>query len=173
MIWKKIGSRAYVILALITATIFFYPLIFEDQTLFFRDIQSIFYPMKYFLARSFASGAIPFWCPLYFCGAPFMSDIQTGVFYFPSDFSNGSVLPFAQFLFDLARFLCFCFVYLFIRAIGCLSLLLFFQPSLRLWRLVFIVNLPNNLAVITWHPAILWSIKKLYRKERFPVISLQ
>jgi len=32
---------------------------------------------KVFFAKSLKNGLIPFWCPLYFCGAPFMSDIQT------------------------------------------------------------------------------------------------
>jgi len=171
MFWKKIGSRAYVILALITAIIFFYPLIFEDQTLFFRDIQSIFYPMKYFLARSFASGTIPFWCPLYFCGAPFMSDIQTGVFYLPSlIFLIAPYYLSLNFYLILHVILCFCFVYLFIRAIGLSIPAAIFSAIAYSYGgyVLSSLNLPNNLAVITWLPAILWSYQKALSQRSLP-----
>ncbi|MDZ7696027.1 MAG: hypothetical protein U5R49_03545 [Deltaproteobacteria bacterium] len=61
--------------------LFFHTVLFQDKTFFFRDIHRWFYPMKYFLAESFKAGQLPFWCPHYFCGSPFMSDIQSGVFY--------------------------------------------------------------------------------------------
>ena len=122
MMWNKIRNKAYIIIALITVLIFFYPLFFAEQTFFFRDIQSIFYPMKYFLAQSLRSGAIPFWCPLYFCGAPFMSDIQTGVFYPPSIIFFILSYPLSFNIYVVFHvFLCFCFAYLFVRGIGLIT----------------------------------------------------
>ena len=81
MFFKKTGSYDYIVLALVTLLLFFHPLLFSSKTLFLRDIHRLFYPMKYFLASSLRNGALPFWCPHTFCGSPFLSDIQSGVFY--------------------------------------------------------------------------------------------
>ena len=80
---KNISFEKYIFLfmAVGLGLLFFYPVIFQDKTFFFRDIHWWFYPMKYYLAECLKSGHIPFWCPNYFCGSPFMSDIQSGVFY--------------------------------------------------------------------------------------------
>ena len=125
MIWDKIKNKTYIILAFITVLIFFYPLLFSGQTLYFRDIHAIFYPMKHFLAQSLKSGSIPFWCPLYFCGAPFMSDIQSGVFYLPSLIFLIFSYPLSFNLYIVFHiFLCFCFdlVPVFVRGIRDLGL---------------------------------------------------
>jgi hypothetical protein len=170
MIWDKIRGKAYIFIALIAALIFFYPLVFAGQTLYFRDIQAIFYPMKYFLAQSLKSGSIPFWCPLYFCGAPFMSDIQSGVFYFPS-------LIFLVFSYPLSFnvyivfhvFLCFCFVYLFIRVIGLSFPAAIFSAIAYSYGgyVLSSINLLNNLTVITWLPAMLWSYQRALAGKSF------
>lgn len=72
--------------------LFYAPLLDPGKTLFFRDLHRYFFPMKAFLAQCLRRGEIPLWCPHYFCGAPFLSDIQTGVFYPPSLILT--VLPF-------------------------------------------------------------------------------
>lgn len=175
MFWEKIKSKVYIILAFGTAVIFFYPLIFADQTLFFRDIQSIFYPMKYFLARSFAAGSIPFWCPLYFCGAPFMSDIQTGVFYLPSlIFLMAPYYLSLNFYLIFHIILCFCFAYLFIRAIGLSVPAAIFAAIAYSYGgyALSSLNLPNNLTVITWLPAVLWSYQKALSRKLLPYYLL-
>ena len=119
MISRKIKNYVFIITALALNLLFFFPLIFEDKTFFFRDIHRWFYPMKYFLANSLKNGSIPFWCPDYFCGAPYISDLQSGVFYplslvfvlfhFPLSFNIYIILHF---------FLGFCFFYLFIAGLG-------------------------------------------------------
>lgn len=88
---KKINNHAYILLALFLALRFFYPIVFSDRTLFLRDIHLWFYPMKAFLAMSLKSGSIPFWCPNTHCGAPFISDMQSGMFY---PFSLGALTLF-------------------------------------------------------------------------------
>jgi len=170
MIWNKIGNKAYIFIAFITVLFFFYPIIFSEQTLYFRDIQAIFYPIKYFLAQSLKSGSIPFWCPLYFCGAPFMSDIQTGVFYLPS-------LIFLIFSYPLSfnlyivfhMFLCFCFVYLFIRGIRLSIPASIFSAIAYSYGgyVLSSINLLNNLTVITWLPAMLWSYQRALTLKSF------
>jgi hypothetical protein len=158
MIWNKIKKNAYVIIALITAIIFFHPLLFAERTLYFRDINQIFYPMKYFLAHSLKSGIIPFWSPFYFCGAPFLSDIQTGSLYPPS-------LIFAVFSYPLSLniyivfhiFLCFCLAYSFMKQIGVsVSAAILAAIAYAYGGYVLsTINLLINLHVITWLPAIL------------------
>ena len=78
---KKLSKYSYILIAVALNILFFYPAVFSDKTFFFRDIHRWFYPMKYFLATSYKAGEIPFRCSNYFCGSPFMSDIQSGVFY--------------------------------------------------------------------------------------------
>ena len=113
-IFDHLKKNLYVAAAFITVILFFHPLLFSQQTLYFRDIQAIFYPMKYFLSEAFKSGSIPFWCPMYFCGAPFMSDIQTGVFYPPSLLLVIFSYPLSFNLYVVLHiFMCFCFVYFF------------------------------------------------------------
>ena len=169
MIWDKIKNKAYIFIAFITVLIFFYPLLFSGQTLYFRDIHAIFYPMKYFLAQSLKSGSIPFWCPLYFCGAPFMSDIQSGVFYLPSLIFLIFSYPLSFNLYIVFHiFLCFCFIYLFVREIGLsVGAAIFTAIAYSYGGYVLSsINLINNLTVITWLPAMLWSYQRaLIRKS--------
>ena len=65
-------------------TLYFYPVLFEGKTFFFRDIHSFAYPMKWHLAQVWAVGEWPYWYPNLFQGAPFMSLMHPGVFYPPS-----------------------------------------------------------------------------------------
>ena len=162
MIWYKIKNKAYIFIAFITISIFFYPLFFSGQTLYFRDIHAIFYPMKYFLAQSLKSGSIPFWCPLYFCGSPFMSDIQSGVFYLPSLIFLVFSYPLSFNLYIVFHiFLCFCFIYLFVREIGLsVGAAIFTAIAYSYGGYVLSsINLINNLTAITWLPAMLWSYR--------------
>jgi len=161
MTWYyKLRNKTFIFIAFITVFIFFYPLICAEETLYFRDVQSFFYPMKYFLAQSFKSGVMPFWCPLYFCGAPFMSDIQTGVFYLPSLIFLVFSYPLSFNLYIVFHvFLCFCFVCLFIRGIGLSVPAAIFSAIAYSYGgyVLSSINLLNNLTVITWLPAMLWS----------------
>jgi len=156
-------KNLYIAAAFITVIIFFHPLIFTQQTLYFRDIQAIFYPMKYFLSQTLKSGSIPFWCPMYFCGAPFLSDIQTGVFYPPSLLFIMFPYPLSFNLYVVLHiFLCFCFVYLWGRGIDLsipASIFLAIAYSYGGYVLSSI-NLLNNLTVIAWLPATLWAYQK-------------
>jgi Bacterial membrane protein YfhO len=67
--------------------VFFWPLVLHpDQTLygFSSDLLAEHIPAKRFLVRSYQqTGELPLWCPLQFCGAPFVHDIQVALFYPP------------------------------------------------------------------------------------------
>jgi hypothetical protein len=65
-------------------TLFFFPVLFEENTFFFRDIHHYAYPMKLYLARVWAMGEWPHWYPYLFQGIPLMPLMHPGVFYPPS-----------------------------------------------------------------------------------------
>ena len=123
--------------------------------------------MKYFLAGSLKSGSIPFWCPNYFCGSPFMSDLQSGVFYpfsllfipFPSPWSFNIYII-------LHIVLGFCFFYLFIKELG-LSKESAIITSISYCfgsYTIATINTLNNLSTLIWLPAILWSFQRALKK---------
>jgi hypothetical protein len=67
-------------------TLYFFPVLFEGKTFFFRDISHFAYPMKWYLARIMALGEWPFWYPNLLQGTPLMPLMHPGVFYPPSAF---------------------------------------------------------------------------------------
>src|SRR6266545_5770189 len=79
--------RPYLLLALLWL-LYFHPLILHPtQTLYapYSDFLAEHLPAKLFLNREWnASGELPLWNPHHFCGAPFVHDIQVGVFYPPN-----------------------------------------------------------------------------------------
>ncbi len=64
--------------------LYFFPVLFEGKTFFFRDVQHFAYPMKLYLARVWAMGEWPFWYPNLLQGTPLMPLMHPGVFYPPS-----------------------------------------------------------------------------------------
>lgn len=65
-------------------TLFFYPVLFEGNTFFFRDINHFAYPMKFFLSKAWAIGEWPHWYPNLLQGIPLTPLMHPGVFYPPS-----------------------------------------------------------------------------------------
>jgi len=158
-----IKRYGYIFIAITAIVVFFHPLFFSSKTFYFRDIHRFFFPMKYFLASSFKNGSTPFWCANIYCGMPYISDIQAGVFYpmslvfllfpFPWSFNIYVILHF---------FLSFCFFYLFIKAIGLSEksgLLAAISYCFGGYTIASISTL-NNLSTLVWLPAILWSFHK-------------
>ncbi len=163
MTLKGIKYYGYIAVAIALNILFFYPVIFLNKTFFFRDIHRWFYPMKYFLATSFKSGEIPFWCSNYFCGSPFMSDIQSGVFYPLSLIFLILPFPWSLNIYVVAHFfLGFCFFYLFIISLGLSrKSALLTSISYCYGGYVFAtINTLNNLSTAIWLPAILWSFNR-------------
>lgn len=85
---QGVGSslRPVAILLLLWAG-YFHPLLLHPaQTLYapYSDFLAEHLPAKLFLNREWrAHGELPLWNPHHFCGAPFVHDIQVGVFYPP------------------------------------------------------------------------------------------
>jgi hypothetical protein len=160
---KTIYKYSYILIAIALNILFFYPAIFLNKTFFFRDIHRWFYPMKYFLATSLKTGEIPFWCSNYFCGSPFMSDIQSGVFYPLSVIFLIFPFPMSFNIYVVAHFfLGFCFFYLFIISLGLSrkSALLTSISYCYGGYVLATMNTLNNLSTVIWLPAILWSFNR-------------
>ncbi len=160
---KRLYSFGGILIAIGSVIIFFHPLLFSGKTLFFRDLHGFFYPMKYHLSSFLVEGRLPFWCSNIFCGAPFLSDIQSGVFYPPALIAF--LLPFPGSLnaYVLLHFLLgFWFFYLFIRVRGgsrgaaILTAVSFCFGGYTISS----VNTLNNLSTAVWLPAMLWSYHK-------------
>lgn len=160
---KKLKNIYFIIIAIGLNFLFFYPVLFSEKTFFFRDIHRWFYPMKYFLASSLKGGFIPFWCPNYFGGSPFISDLQSGAFYPLSLFFLFFLFPKAFNLFVITHFfLGFCFFYLFIKGIGLSRKSALFTSISYCYGgyTIASINTLNNLTTSVWLPAILWAFQK-------------
>ena len=148
--------------------LFFHQFLFSDKTFYFRDIHRWFYPMKYFLASSFRDGSLPFWCPNYFCGSPFLSDIQSGVFYPLS--ALFLIEPFYRafnYYIIVHLFIGFCFFYLFIRETGLTRKAALISSVSYCFGgyTLSSINTLNNLTTAVWLPAILWSFTYAVKKR--------
>lgn len=162
------------LLPLISVLLFFHPILFSPKTLFFRDIHRLFYPMKHFLASSLRSGEWPLWCPGYFCGAPFMSDMQSGLFYPLSLVFLLFPYPWSLNLYVALHFLlAFLFFYLFIRGLGlCQESALLCATSFCYGSYVISsLNTLNNLSTAVWLPAVLWAFQRAFLgKGMMPIL---
>ena len=162
MVINRIRHLWFILFTLSGVLLFFHRVIFTHETFYFRDIHRLFYPMKYFLAASLKSGSLPYWCRYYFCGAPFLSDIQSGVFYPISMVFFFFPYQHAFKLYILLHIaLGFCFFYLFIRSTGLSKkAALFTGVSFCYGGLTIAsINVLNNLSTLIWLPAILWSFQ--------------
>ena len=61
--------------------IYFFPVIFSNQTFASRDIYNFFAPRRFFAAEAIKSGAIPLWNPYLASGVPFLANLQSSIFY--------------------------------------------------------------------------------------------
>ncbi|MEW6669098.1 MAG: hypothetical protein AB1512_28135 [Thermodesulfobacteriota bacterium] len=169
MTHRSLEKAGVLIVALLTLLLFFYPVLFLGKTFFLRDIQCQFYPMKHYLASSLKSGLIPWWCSYQYCGAPFLSDIQSGVFYPLSLLFAILPFPFSFNLYVVTHFfLGFCFIYNFIREMGLSRPSALFVGISYCYGGYMIASVisPNHLSTMIWLPAILWGIQRWRDRRR-------
>ena len=131
--------------------------------------------MKHFLTHVLKNGFLPFWNPFVFCGSPFMSDIQTGIFYplslifviFPYPFSFNIYVV-------LHIFLCFCFMYYFMKEIGVSASAAILAAISYTYGgyILSSINVLNNLPAIVWLPAILWFYHRALTRKSIPYYLL-
>lgn len=146
----------------ISVLFLFFPLLWGDS-LFFRDIQLLFMPMKHFLAKCWNEGQLPLWNSRLFCGAPFLADIQSGVFYPLSIIFYLLPMPYAFNVFVISHYiLASCFVYALMRhwkcsiPAACLAALCFTLGG----YLVSTANVLNNLQSAVWLPVVFLCFEK-------------
>jgi hypothetical protein len=158
---KGIAFCAVLYLA-VTILALFFPLL-GKHTLFFRDIQLLFMPMKYFLAECWRQCELPLWNPMLFCGTPFVSDIQAGVFYPLSVIFYMFPVPQAFNIFIIIHYiLAAILVYVLARRwnrsapAACLAALCFTTGG----YLVSTANVLNNLQAAIWLPAVFLCFEK-------------
>lgn len=140
----------------------FLPLLCGDS-LFFRDVQLLFMPMKHFLAKCWSQGQLPLWNPGLFCGTPFLSDIQSGVFYPLSIMFYLVPMPYALNVLVISHYvLASYFVYVLMRhwncsmPAACLAAVSFTMGG----YLVSTANVLNNLQSAIWLPIIFLCFEK-------------
>lgn len=81
-VFEKINRDiAAVFFLILIIAAYFFPLLFEDKTLFTRDLTVLAYPMKYLTYQAYHAGKLPFWNPATYGGTPFLSVMYTGVLY--------------------------------------------------------------------------------------------
>jgi len=165
---RLINHARFAVSALLVL-LFFHPVLFSHNTFFLRDIHRWFYPGKHFLARSLQEGIIPYWCPNYFCGAPFLSDLQSGVFYPPCLIFALLPFPWSFNLYVCLHFLLgFLFCYGLLKSIGLSSkTALLISVSFCYGSFVIAsVNTLNNLSAAIWLPAVLWAFHEARVKNK-------
>jgi hypothetical protein len=167
---RLLFSETWGLLYLLGAILVLFCPLLGNYTLFFRDIQVHFMPMKFFLARCWNQGYLPFWNPLLSSGTPFFSDIQSGVFYPLSVIFYLFPMPLAFNIFVIAHYLiCSWTTYALARHWG-LSRSAASLAALSLslgGYLVSMANVLNNLQAAVWLPAILLCFEK--SRGRSPV----
>ena len=149
--------------------LYFFSVLFSDQTFATRDIFLFFYPRRLFAADCIWSGILPLWNPHLACGVPFLANLQSSVFYPLSVIYY--ILPFQ------AGFTCFIVLHYFLAG-------LFMFLLMRNWKydilssitaaMVFMfggymVSILDNVAFLTsgvWLPLIVLFFDRSLREKR-------
>jgi len=83
--WSGVKKDKHAILIVglllsITA-LYFFPVVFTNQTFASRDIYAFFYPRQFFASECIKSGILPLWNPHLASGVPFLANLQSSIFY--------------------------------------------------------------------------------------------
>ncbi|CEK12946.1 hypothetical protein CWRG_00282 [Chthonomonas calidirosea] len=134
-----------------------------------------FYPWRLFAARTVRSGLLPLWNPYQFCGAPFVANSQSAVFYPPNLLFDPLPTTIAFNLNALLHLtLCGWFTYLFLKQLRCStlsSLLGGCVYAYSAWQVQWL-QLPTFLATSCWFPLVLRQLYRLLRTHSAPGKSL-
>ncbi len=148
-----------VVILLLVAAGFFYPILFDGKVIFYRDYNLITYPIRYFLGQTFNQGSIPYWVPHANGGMPFMAAFHPGVFYPPSLLFLLGDTTYALNLFYVLHFMILgAFLYLLARCWG-LSFIAALCCGITGMLSGFMVSstlLSNFFISAVWLPVIFW-----------------
>lgn len=129
-----------------------------------RDMQMFFVPQKHILWAALSEGRVPLWTQFIGTGAPFLANVQSGVFYPPHWLY--SILPFYT-AFNLLVVFHFAlggvFAYLLCRRLGIRREAAYLAAAS--WMLggyfASLLNLVNALQGATWSPAFAWAVVRV------------
>ncbi len=132
-----------------------------------RDMQMFFVPQKHLLSSALHSASVPIWTPYIGTGAPFLANVQSGVFY-PPHWLFGA-LPFFT-AFNLLVVLHFVlggiFAFLLGRRLGLARTSAFVLGASWMFGGYFVslLNLVNALQGAAWAPALAWGALGVLRR---------
>ena len=137
--------------------------VFDGNTLYFRDLQIFFVPLKQFLADSLRAGVLPFWNPNVSMGTPYFAEMQTGVLYPPSwllllwDGADG-----IAWLLVFHLMLAAGGAYLFARSLGLGGAAAFVSAATYAFggSLISSLNMINFMQGLAWLPVVLWAFER-------------
>lgn len=127
-----------------------------------------FYPWRLFTARTIRSGFLPLWNPYAFCGAPFVANNQSAVFY-PPNFLLNWVPTLNAFSVNALLHLTFSgwFTYLLLCELRCHPLAALLGGTVyaySAWQVQWL-QLPTFIATSCWFPLILRELYRLICKD--------
>ena len=165
--WKI--EIAGVVGLLLLAVGFFYPMLFDDKVIFYRDYNLITYPVRYFLGQVFNQGAIPYWVPHANGGMPFMASFHPGVFYPPSLLFLLNDTTYALNLFYVLHFMILgVFTYLLARAwnLSFVAALCCGTTGMLSGFIVASTLLSNFFMAAVWLPMVFWMFHQFWTRKR-------
>ncbi len=148
-----------IVILLLVAAGFFYPMLFDGKVIFYRDYNLITYPIRYFLGQTFNQGAIPYWVPHANGGMPFMASFHPGVFYPLSLLFMLEDTTYALSLFYVLHFIILgVFTYLLARSWGLsfIAALCSAMTGMLSGFMMASVLLSNLFISAVWLPVIFW-----------------
>jgi hypothetical protein len=77
----RLRDLAWILALWLAAIAFFWPVLWNGRSLYFRDTHQVHYPQAELTAKGFASGQLPLWEPKIGLGYPFHADPQSMLFY--------------------------------------------------------------------------------------------
>lgn len=160
---KRIPDQASVIILVALAAFFFWPILFEGKTLFYRDVLMYIIPEKFFIASAFQEGAWPFWNSAYFSGMPFMGLLHPSPTY-PLNFifALGDVISGFNYFIFVNYLILVLSVYALIRFWGmsCPVALISAVMAAFGGYYLSLVSLGNHYLSMVWTPLILLTFQK-------------
>ncbi len=170
-VWRAgMGDLAATAVLTLAWLLYFIPVLFQDLSLFFRDIPVFAYPMKHFIWEALREGFMPFWWPAIHGGVPFLSLWHPGVLY-PlnlifvwDDFTSAfNVFVTSHFLIGSL------FTYLFCRCSGQSMFAALGSGFVAMWGGFFLSVSPmqNHFQAAIWLPAILFFAERYFQRGGF------
>jgi hypothetical protein len=159
-----------IVILLLVAVGFFYPMLFDGKVIFYRDYSLITYPTRYFLGQSFNQGVIPYWTPHSNGGMPFMSSFHPGVFYPPSLLFILEDTTYALNLFYVLHFLILgVFTFLLVRSWGFsfIAALCSAMTAMLSGFMMTSVLLSNLFISAIWLPAVFWLFHQFWNQKSY------